>query len=291
MTNIKRLDSLSLICIQCGSSIERLDTSFVCTACSTTYSFPNHSQIHCLPNSKEHPSNIHTDFNLQLRNYFKKWSHVYYFIVYFFGPWLFTGLRAKQFLKNYTKQGMVIVDLGSGPHILREDVINVDIVPYSSVHIVADVGRLPFSDGSVDAIICEELLEHSTDPYAVFSEIERVLKPSGVAYFAVPFMYPYHSAPVDYTRWTDQGFTSLLHRYTLLDSGVLAGPFSALTSMICYIFALILSFNSEKLFWLMMNISIFIFFPIKLLDVVFARYAVSKNIAAALYYVAQKKIS
>lgn len=41
-------------------------------------------------------------------------------------------------------------------------------------------GRIPYPDGAFDVVIANNVLEHLTDPIAVFHEIARVLKPGGL---------------------------------------------------------------------------------------------------------------
>lgn len=43
----------------------------------------------------------------------------------------------------------------------------------------ADAARLPLDDGSVDLVICHQLLHHCTDPASVLAELHRVLVPGG----------------------------------------------------------------------------------------------------------------
>ena len=46
---------------------------------------------------------------------------------------------------------------------------------------VADAHKLPFKTASFDLVLCTEVLEHVVAPEKVVSEIEKVLKPGGVA--------------------------------------------------------------------------------------------------------------
>ena len=77
---------------------------------------------------------------------------------------------------------------------------------HSRPEVFADAACLPFSDGIFDAVACLEVLEHVRAPDKVLSEIARVLRPGGMAYVSMPFLYPVHDAPHDYQRWTTHGW-------------------------------------------------------------------------------------
>lgn len=49
---------------------------------------------------------------------------------------------------------------------------------------IADALKLPFADGSFDVVICSHVYEHVPDPYVMFDEIHRVLRPGGACYFS-----------------------------------------------------------------------------------------------------------
>ena len=49
---------------------------------------------------------------------------------------------------------------------------------------VADALNLPFTDQSFDVVVCSHVYEHVPDPYRMFAEIRRVLKPRGICYFS-----------------------------------------------------------------------------------------------------------
>ena len=78
--------------------------------------------------------------------------------------------------------------------------------------VCADAERLPFPPGSFDIIICNHVYEHTDDPACMLDEIERVLAPDGVCYFAGPNKYdlvePHYGLP--FLSWLPQ---SLADRY------------------------------------------------------------------------------
>lgn len=50
-----------------------------------------------------------------------------------------------------------------------------------------DLHRLSFSDGSFDALLCLDVLEHVNDPVRCMNEMARVLAPGGLAVVTFPF--------------------------------------------------------------------------------------------------------
>lgn len=61
---------------------------------------------------------------------------------------------------------------------------------------------IPLDSGSVDCAIATEVFEQCPDVRGVMAEIARVLKPGGVLFFTVPFLWPVHDAPLDQYRFT-----------------------------------------------------------------------------------------
>lgn len=230
------------------------------------------------------------NFETQLRDFFKRWPQFYYFVARVFGPTWFSGLSAEEFLRKYTSSGSgKKLNLGSGPRTLSADVTDVDIFPFPNVQIVVDIKKLPLPNASVSQIVCDNVLEHVEEPAEVVAEIYRVLEDGGTAYFCNPFLYPFHASPNDFYRWTDAGFLKMISRFELLEKGVRSGIFSTLSAYLCYLLATLFSFGNKNLYWFLVNLSIFIFFPIKLLDALFCKLPFTENTAAVLYYVVRKK--
>ncbi len=182
-----------------------------------------------------------------------------------------------------------IINLGSGPRRLHPSFINVDVMPFPEVDIIADATKLPFKDSSLDAVVNESLFEHVPDPISVLKEINRVLKPGGILYVSVPFMTPYHGSPDDFSRWTKSGLRSFFSNFNLIEDGVDGGPWSALLNFLAYWFGTIFSFGSKKIAPFLAFICMLILGPLKIFDFFFARLPGSDAVAAQLYFIGKKK--
>ena len=65
-----------------------------------------------------------------------------------------------------------------------------------------DGRQLPLLTGSIDAAVATEVFEHLPDVERVMAECVRVLKPGGLLFFTVPFLWPLHTVPYDEYRYT-----------------------------------------------------------------------------------------
>ncbi|AXT20761.1 methyltransferase domain-containing protein [Flavobacteriaceae bacterium AU392] len=61
---------------------------------------------------------------------------------------------------------------------------------------------MPFKDNTFDCAIGTEVLEHCPDIEVVLNEVYRVLKPNGIFFFTVPFLWNLHETPNDEYRYT-----------------------------------------------------------------------------------------
>jgi len=61
---------------------------------------------------------------------------------------------------------------------------------------------MPFRENTFDCAFATEVLEHCPEPETVLKEIFRVLKPGGVLFLTVPFLWNLHEVPNDEYRYT-----------------------------------------------------------------------------------------
>ncbi len=76
---------------------------------------------------------------------------------------------------------------------------------------------IPLPDNAADSVILTEVLEHCPDAYQVLCEIYRVLKPGGLLFLTVPFIWPIHDAPYDEFRYTPYSLERFLQRAGFID--------------------------------------------------------------------------
>ncbi len=97
------------------------------------------------------------------------------------------------------------LNLGSGID-RKEGYVNVDWTPLTEPDVICDLNAMPypFEDNSIDAIEASHVLEHLDRPFAVMTELHRILKPGGTLHVKVPHFsrgmtHPEHSHGFDVT--------------------------------------------------------------------------------------------
>lgn len=104
--------------------------------------------------------------------------------------------------------------------------VTMDINPASGADVIGDAHELPFGKGEFDIILANNVIEHFYDPAKAIAEMRRVLKKGGSIYFTVPFLYPVHEAPHDYSRFTKFGLQRLFGQFTGVEIHPRGGWFS-----------------------------------------------------------------
>lgn len=122
-----------------------------------------------------------------------------------------------------------ILDAGAGQQQYREfcshlDYVSQDFAQYtgdtesaglhnvgwdtSRTDIICDITAIPEPDGSFDAVLCTEVLEHVPDPVAALKELSRLVRRGGRLIVTAPFCSITHMAPYHYST----GFSRYFYR-------------------------------------------------------------------------------
>jgi len=106
--------------------------------------------------------------------------------------------------------------------------INLGVSAHNVVFVRGDAERLPFADQAFDIVICNHVYEHTDDPNALVSEIDRVLTEEGVCYFAGPNKFeliePHYRLP--FLSWLPRGLADIYMRLTGKGSNYPEKPYS-----------------------------------------------------------------
>jgi SAM-dependent methyltransferase len=91
-----------------------------------------------------------------------------------------------------------------------------DLLHAPDLDVVGNLLCLPFATEVAGGVICNSVLEHVYEPQLAVREIYRVLKPGGVAFLYVPFLYPYHGSreEPDCYRFTRDGLLYMFRDFS-----------------------------------------------------------------------------
>src|SRR5439155_22762949 len=87
--------------------------------------------------------------------------------------------------------------------------IGCDLHPPTAGIVKCPADALSFPDESFDALVSFQVLEHVKRPWQVVRECARVLKKEGILLVTAPFVFPHHSSPNDFFRYTHEGLATL----------------------------------------------------------------------------------
>ena len=272
-------------CITCDSSeLEVMEESLNCPKCESSF-MKNDSKVY-FESIKE--SEAHTVDSMDtIKSFFKKYQRFYKFLRYVISPMYLTE-GAYFFLNKHRKEGMLAVNLGSGNTELIKGIINIDLIGYDRVHIVADITNIPLKDSSVDLLVIDSVLEHVAYPIKVVEEIHRVLKKGGLVYSSTPFMMPFHASPYDFNRWTYEGVKILFEKFEMVSITSEGGPVSTVIWALNECLSTIFSLGNKHLFNLISIFIMLVTWPIKYLDVIFNKFETSSSICTAFRFVGRK---
>ena len=171
-------------------------------------------------------------------------------------------------------------------------IITVDIRALPGADLVADAHDLGMiDDDCIDCVIAANVLEHVERPHDCVDEFFRILKPGGIVYIDTPFIFPFHAAPNDFCRFSHNGLEVLCKAFNKLDGGFARGPASTMQVLLVHFFGILFSFGFSPLYVAMTYVFSWLFFWVKYLDIVIARYEYAYIIHTSAYFVGRKPIN
>ena len=284
---MNRIDIDILLCPECSGSISKIGTLLKCNNCSKEYEIKNGKIYFVNYITKVKKGNEILDF---LRPILKKTGKFYYLLIYLFSPVCPSDFKRK-YIDKYIKgnNSVIALNIGSANSKLIENIINLDILPYANVDILADINKLPFKDDTIDSIICEAVLEHVRYPQKVVKECFRVLKKNGTFYVSVPFICGFHASPDDYFRWTEEGLKELMSDFEVIRLEPVGGPTSALLWVFSEWLAIVFSFGNISVRQILFLIFSVLSSPFKFLDIILKKHPSAKNISFSFGMIVRKK--
>lgn len=93
--------------------------------------------------------------------------------------------------------------------------VGLDMAEGAGVDLVADLTRTiePLKERHFALGICCSVLEHVDKPWLFAANLTRVIRPGGVLYMSVPWVWRYHAYPDDYFRFSHRGVMSLFDEF------------------------------------------------------------------------------
>lgn len=86
---------------------------------------------------------------------------------------------------------------------------------YSAIDYVGDATAIPVADGTFDAVLCSEVLEHHPEPIRLVRELGRILKPGGRLILTAPLGSGIHQEPYHFYG----GYTPFWYQRFLAEAG------------------------------------------------------------------------
>ena len=161
--------------------------------------------------------------------------------------WVVDRLMWKSMTRVANKAKGILLDVGCGEipyfeifesRVQRYVGLERDRIRYRDrpMDLCGDAIALPFGPETFDTVICNQVLEHLSEPNLAMEEIARVLVPGGYLILTAPHIWGIHEEPRDFYRFTNFGLCYLAERAQLevLEIQAMAGFWVTAGVRFCY---------------------------------------------------------
>jgi SAM-dependent methyltransferase len=134
----------------------------------------------------------------------------------------FINETRKVFIEKYLKLTDSICDIGNQgkdiPELASYKLVTLDITDSTCPDVVGDITKFNshIPNGSYDALMCTEVLEHVVDPFAAIRELRRMVKKGGYILFTTPLNARIHGPVPDCWRFTEFGLKVLFRDFEVV---------------------------------------------------------------------------
>ncbi len=144
------------------------------------------------------------------------------------------------------------------------DYVGLEKIPNNVKFVVGDGNNLTFANESFDTITNIQVLEHTFEPYRMFSECVRVLKKGGYGIFLVPQTATMHLAPYHYQNFLRFWFEEACRRTNveIISLEPLGGFWKTAASRMFYFFLSAFKHSGNSFAEAKRNIWFYLLFPL-----------------------------
>lgn len=131
---------------------------------------------------------------------------------------------------RFDKEGKQLLDIapqihaGAKAYFNKSAIKTLDIDPSSGADYITDLcvnNEFLIPAESFDIVVCTEVLEHTLHPFKAVDELERILKPGGVAVVSTPCNFRIHGPLPDCWRFTEHGLKQLFRNFINIEINAL----------------------------------------------------------------------
>jgi len=194
--------------------------------------------------------------------------------------------------------GSLVVDIGAkdargkkSPGAASLRYISLDLAGAPGIDVIADAHAIPLAGASADAILCVSVLMYCENPFIVAGEMYRILKPGGLIYVNVPFVYRAAPDPVDYYRFSETGLAKVFRAFTPIQTGFNRGPASTMADMLTHYLAIVFCFGRQPVHDVLVDFFQWALFWTKYLDRFIAGYPMAWTIHSGAFFYGRKPLS